>query len=1043
MKIKSLISNIGAATIAALSLVGCQDYDNGFTEQKLQFIQNFKEIYGEVDPTQDWNLAERAKVTVTVSKPSNIKIYAKESGRYRIVGDYKDVSGTETLGFDVVEGTKDIMVSDGLTAQYTTVGGSVTFSGTRRILVDNDDEKVTIGQTDDYLEIEKEVYSAWRKHIPEGKCNLGKVSEDFVYVSTGEFTIYPVYWNTSNHNELGVYYFDENNDPQYIAIYKIKAGRENDDWTVKVTKDEDGNEVRTLETNYGDETTKGTGELQFCEIKSQWNDGVESKYEEWSDAYNDEQHYPYYIEFNSNDELVKGPDKIKAKGITVKLDLGMIFGMYIKTEHGHTYHSNRMRNTDAGVTYTTDDDGNVTSKETDITQKAVHGATFIDDGRMYLGFEDWSGDTGSDFDMNDCVFMFGDDVPMILDLTAQKWIISAEDLGNTHDIDYNDVVIEVSHTSGQEEAYVTPLAAGGTLASFVYFTDDEGNDFAVGSDIKGSNHEYKTGEIHELFSHEYAKETSGDYTPINVWNSTPDIYSKRVYPIKVGKKWSLASHVVDAEGFDGSDASMGGFNIRVIEQGQAVPKNVDVVDEHVQKIQNATDPKDPNVPYVICTPKYWTREDKSLTGHYRWPRENMPMLPTEGWGDKAAYHSEGHTFQAWVADKNDAKDWYQYPTGDNEDLTTAPTKLGVNPEASLEESMGGGTGGEGEGGNGKKDPNFTFGEISELELMIDVTYHFPYGSYSHDGNGTVELISGNTEIVEITDDNGIKAISAGETTVTLHLQETDEYRDATIIIKVKVVRKDNATFLIGAQYAWDSNAKTSYDLTMIPNGVHTIILCSENTEGMNDGVTYSSSKPSVATVSDDGVITAVKEGNAIITVTSGETDIYASKTATVNVTVEEDKTEYPEAGEYVFCTKVNNWDATYSYLTKNGNNLSISSASTENSKWTIEYVDDYYFTLKCETGEYVYCADPEVWSVSFKPEKPGTDSHGLYKFEANDDGTYKIYNKYNDENGAYGKYLGSNNCFDRSLTDYNICNWLLEPANSTKRRIINMAKKKK
>lgn len=683
MKIKSLISNIGAATIAALSLVGCSDYDNGYTEQQLQFIKNFKEIYGEVDPTQDWNLAERAYVTVTVSKPSNIKIYAKESGRYRIVGDYKDVSGTRTLGFDVVEGTKDIMVSNGQTAQYTIVGGSVTFSGTRLILTENDDEKVTIGKTDKYLEIDKEVYSAWRKHIPEEKNNIGKVDDDFVYVSTGEFTIYPVYWNSSNYNELGVYYYDYSDDntdndrePQYVAIYKIKAIREGDDWEIedKKGKPNYGNNSDFSNLFTAEEIAEinkerdGTGELQFWDTDKQ----VDGKQGAWSDGYNT-QFYPYYIAFNDKDELTQGPDKIQSKGITVKLDLGMVFGMYLKTKEGYIFHSNKLRN----------------------DKQEIHGATFIEDGRMYLGFEDWRGEDGSDFDLNDCVFMFGDDVPTILDLTAEKWIISAEDLGNTYDIDYNDVVIEVEHTSGQEEAYVTPLAAGGTLASFVYFTDDKGNHFAVGSNIKGSNGEYKTGEIHELFSHEYATEISGDYTPINVWNATPDIYSKREYPIKVGENWSLASNVSDYEVRDENDnvidsfdpekaKSMGGFNIRVIKQGEAVPKNVDVVDDRVQKIQNATDPKDPNVPYVICTPKYWTREDKSLTGHYRWPRENVPMLPTDGWGDKAAYHSEGHTFQAWVADKNKAKDWYKYPTGDNEDLTTAPTKLGVNPEASLE-----------------------------------------------------------------------------------------------------------------------------------------------------------------------------------------------------------------------------------------------------------------------------------------------------------------------------------------------------------------------
>ena len=141
MKIKNLISNIGAAFIVALSLVGCSDYDNGYTEEQLKFIQGFKDVFGEIDHSNDWNLAERGSVTVTTSKPSRIKIYANSFGTYKIVGDYEDVNGTQTLGFDMVEGTTDIMVSDGQSAQKVKVGDAVIFSGTRHVYTGNDSKK--------------------------------------------------------------------------------------------------------------------------------------------------------------------------------------------------------------------------------------------------------------------------------------------------------------------------------------------------------------------------------------------------------------------------------------------------------------------------------------------------------------------------------------------------------------------------------------------------------------------------------------------------------------------------------------------------------------------------------------------------------------------------------------------------------------------------------------------------------------------------------------------------------------------------------------
>lgn len=54
----------------------------------------------------------------------------------------------------------------------------------------------------------------------------------------------------------------------------------------------------------------------------------------------------------------------------------------------------------------------------------------------------------------------------------QSWIIAAEDMGSTDDYDFNDVVIMVSHVAGETTATITPLAAGGTAASELWFGDE-------------------------------------------------------------------------------------------------------------------------------------------------------------------------------------------------------------------------------------------------------------------------------------------------------------------------------------------------------------------------------------------------------------------------------------------------------------------------------------------------------------------------------------------------------------------------------------------
>lgn len=706
MKNKNFLSCVSAVSLVALSLVGCSDYDNGYTEKQIQFIQNFKDAFGEIDHTQDWNLAERGNVTVTTSSPSNIKIYAKTNGKYKIVGNYEDVSGTQTLGFDVVEGTTDIMVTDGYTAQHTASGGSAAFNSTRLILTENDNDNVDIGKTDKYLEIDEKTYSAWTEHLPEEQFNLSKVSEDFVYVSTGEFTIYPIYWNTSNFNELGVYYLDSNGSPIYVPIYKIKALRDGDTWTVGEVMNAEGkleSKVTHQDNDDAHQERKGTGEIQVW-----WSYSTD-----WQDASNGGT-YPYYIGTDEKGKykLNSGPKKIQAKGITVDIKpIGTVFGMYIKTKEGWLFHSNKARNTDAGASYDLDEDGNaynITKNQSSI--KAPHAGTFIDNGHLYLGFEDWTGNTSSDFDLNDCVFMFGDDMPEVLDDGADKWIISAEDLGNTYDIDYNDVVIEVEHVSGTRYAYVTPLAAGGTLASYVYFGDTP-----VGSDIIDSNGNNKTGEIHELFSSSYAATISGEYTPLNVGNQyTP---SRRTYEIAVPRNFSLASNVPDYTPESEDETlptgnQMGGFHIWVLQQGEEIPakglteEKITALQNQgkIQKIENfkLTDEDkgdEDNVPYIICTPKYWLRpavadDGTSITerGHYRWPKENVPMFSYNGFTN-AAYDEQGKsTFAQWVANKTESTDWYKYP---NVDVTLAPSGIGVNPEGDI---FGGGNTGE-EGGD--------------------------------------------------------------------------------------------------------------------------------------------------------------------------------------------------------------------------------------------------------------------------------------------------------------------------------------------------------
>ena len=582
MRLKNLLSSICATSLVALSFVACQEYDNGFTKLQTGFVHDFKSIYNEVDETQDWNLAERAKVTVTTSRPSNIKIYAKTNGTYSLVGNYSDVSGTQTLGVDVIEGTTELMVSNGSTVQYTTVGNSVTFdaTSTRGIIESN------YVQKGNHKEIGEEIYWKWTDHLTEGKDNRGKEIDDFTYVSTGEFTIYPIYWNTSNKNKVYLYYYDESDLHNDVDI----------DGGIEIVDDIDDYYKRHNIHIYT--IKEAADELQYATYNT----------DQWENA------------GTGNTPWEGNPSAIKTQGIKIKLKAGTIFGIYIKTDDGKTFYSSSALNPG-------------TDKETG--EKDIHACTFEDNGRLYLGFED-----ASDHDLCDCMFMIEGALPAITVEDGSSWIISAEDLGNTLDIDYNDVVIEIQYTSGEEYAYVTPLAAGGTLASYVFFGDE------------------KIGEIHQLFGAKPA--SSGSYKQINVDNVRPTKYAPTI-PIKVGTTFTLANSEVGNAGYNNDEAAnMGGFKIKVLKAG-----HTQFDETKVQVVQNSIEYGTQNVPYVICTPKIWVNTVRKKKGHYRWPRESVPMLADgEIWQSLDAYGEQGHSFAEWVADKTKAKDWFAYPYRD-------------------------------------------------------------------------------------------------------------------------------------------------------------------------------------------------------------------------------------------------------------------------------------------------------------------------------------------------------------------------------------------
>ena len=817
MKIKSLLSFFVPAAMMSLAVAGCSDYDNGYSEQAIKFAQDFRKTFGDIDPEQDWNLAERGTVTVSTMKESEVKIYALTGDEYTIVGDYEGVKGTRMLGFDMVEGTKEIVVTDGATAQKTVPGGVVTFGGTRAIFTDPDDSngdgvkvsKIPAGGTTikevtypQYKYISSSDYDAVRGVVPEigsrqDHTNLNRVTHDFSYISNGEFVIYPYFWNTSSDNTIGVYYTDANGQYHEVDIYQNKGeglegqGEEYLDANLKNAKLEGQNELKDniskrfysdgsrMAEYYQDYTSSiyiplsgiqlydlglpndirsytklvleaelkngtpdyrvvfypkktdnsldrdnavtmtissGNAEINLSELSDNLKQNCEIRLSGSSNTnsptWNHEMglqgcrgditfkkvqlvknsnNWSQYNGGNAND-IVQNNRQGRSQGIVVNIPEGTKFGMYLKKTDGAvgdcTFYSESSKNTDTykhghGII----DYGNGTVNWDDTNSKPSYASTFTIGDQMFIGFEDWPNNTdsygGGDFDLNDIVLAFAGSKPTIIneDPTATVWLVACEDLGGSFDIDYNDVVFSVEHISGKPKAKLTPLAAGGTLASYIYFQDPW-----------DSERDKCFGEIHQLFG--ATKVNSGEFSIINAKSR----YEKTAAPIEfeVAEDWTMAYYATgDGSGSaytrDGKDVNMGGFEVRTLKSGSEAPSTLPINSSAfsgASKIQPSVRNEGENVPYILCIPYSYTRYNYPEAGKkadyvWAWPVEYMTICDENGAGPYP-------DFAGWVQDHKQNTDWYKNKNNDQSSATVEDLILSTGAMTQEEINANGG-----------------------------------------------------------------------------------------------------------------------------------------------------------------------------------------------------------------------------------------------------------------------------------------------------------------------------------------------------------------
>ncbi len=120
-----------------LAVVGCQDFENGFSAQEIknaEYAAHFEKVFGTPDPNQDWSMATLVKANVnlpglTGTAKMNICTGDPRNSETRLLAQIMLKDGKGSIDFDAIKGSDNVFVTveqDGeykIFSQYSIVNG--------------------------------------------------------------------------------------------------------------------------------------------------------------------------------------------------------------------------------------------------------------------------------------------------------------------------------------------------------------------------------------------------------------------------------------------------------------------------------------------------------------------------------------------------------------------------------------------------------------------------------------------------------------------------------------------------------------------------------------------------------------------------------------------------------------------------------------------------------------------------------------------------------------------------------------------------------
>ena len=681
----SLFSTLAltASVSVAILLAGCSAeplVPSKSEEYSREFIKNF----GVFDQSHDWNHATQTTVTVTTSSPTTVKVCANFDGKLYSFGEFKNVDGKQTLNVDIPKGTTDLIVRANGQNHPVKAGGEVNLKprGSRIVWEHGQDGEgafdVTV--TENRIFRTPEEVIRYREFLPEKTNNVGKVTQDFMFVSEGPFYIYPAYYQTDHYlsNIIGMYYYDDNGDIVTQDFFRLGDGKLMM-YTNQETESEGRGNLYAWQLSQGNisvpsqaksfaDFTDEDWEYIREEIRNGriWFENSDFKiFSEFSHELSDDgnvtiygKYKKYTTVYGSNQSIPEDAVGLAFQAIRIDIPKGQKFGMYLKLENkmgqpewgidpDHTYFfSDSEHNTDylwipkEGSDVTNRDDAlkNPDGAEyfgynSENPRHAVHAASFTrEDGMIRLCFEDWYNNSNiqfdSDFDLNDMVFYLTgvigtEDNPTVVpddpepEPETWEWIIACEDLG-TNDFDFNDVVFSVSGVKADVKTDTKTVTVKALASGGTLPVYLYYNDTMIVPD--GA----ENGEFHSWFG-------DGTYSTTTVINASSIRADGKTATVTVADDFTMECCL---KATDGESGNMGGFKVEV--------KHLDG-SSIIQATNPNIDSEIGTAPQMICVPGTWL-----------WPTENTHI--------RTVYEK----FVDWCANGHDATlEWHEYraPSG--------------------------------------------------------------------------------------------------------------------------------------------------------------------------------------------------------------------------------------------------------------------------------------------------------------------------------------------------------------------------------------------